>query len=196
MKGCCIMAGSHMIAENSRKVVPYGRIRTVSVFTDIDNSDSKFNYEFFFEVNPYSRFVISAEGNSKEEVVSDIEKQMDEYYNNIPVWSQTCFDILNDNEEPEVELVSRRDLNGKIYSFEKVLEKDNVELFKGNVKEDLYSKYYFEIKLENGGKISIYSTGSEEESSKNRLINEINKYMAYIKEDLDWAKEYLKEDAK
>ncbi len=185
-----------MIAENSRKVVPYGRIRTVSVFTDIGSSEAKVNYEFFFEVNPYSRFVISGEGDSKEQAANEIIKQMDEYYNNIPVWSQTCFDMLNNNEEPQVEMVSRRELKGKIYSFEKVLEQDNVELYKGNVKEDLYSKYYFEINLENGGKISIYSTGSEEESSKNRLINEINKYMAYIKEDLDWAKEFLTEETK
>lgn len=185
-----------MIAENNRKVVPYGRIRTVSVFTDIDHAEGKSNYEIFFEVNPYSRFVISAEGDSKEEVVKAVEEQMDRYYNCIPEWSQMCFDILNDNDEPEVDMVSRRDLNGKIYSFVKVYEKDNVSLYKGNVKEDLYSKYYFEIDLEDGEKISIYSTGSEEESAKNRLINEINKYMSFIKEDLDWAKDYLNNEAK
>lgn len=185
------MAGSHMIAENIRKVVPYGKLRTVSVLTELNDEGSDFEYEVFFEVNPYSRFVLQSKGETREEAIDGMLAEINKVSEELPSWSKAAFDLLDGMEEAEVEMVSRRDLKNQTYSFEKVVEEDNVALFKGNVKEDLYSKYYVEIHLNDEEVISVYATGTEEESAKTRLVNEINKNFSFVKEDLEWTKEFF-----
>lgn len=187
------MAGSHMIAENVRRVVPYGKIRTVSILSELNDENTDFNYEVFFEVNPYSRFVLEASGETLDIVKEELNKQIEEVRGEVKEWKNSTFSLLNEMDEPEVEKIPRSELKGKTYSFAKVLEKDNIELFKGNVKEDLYSKYYIVIHLNEDEKVSIYATGTAEESAKNRLMKEIDKYLGYVEEDLDWTTEYLKE---